>query len=167
MKNNPYSDLYNGYFDVRDPYTTNLDEIYQKPVSIPIYSPHEIFTDHALDDHYAAIALSKELEMVRQDKIHDVNLVYSLQRKLRSLNDKIESRDLDIFKYFHFIAARSFKQEMLKAAYRAYAHAKQVFVRQGDTSAQAHTDHQYYKKLLLDLQCNLEEERKIAILNAY
>lgn len=230
MNNPPYSNLYNGYFDVRDPYTKNLDEIYEKPVPIPAYSPDEIFTDHALDDHHAILALSKELEQLKQTETTDVNLIYSLERKLRGLITAAENRDQDIFRYFHFVAARNFQLETLKAGYRAYRMVKEAWQRQsriyeefseavksswagkpltmivntfkteleyifehdcygpelsdqvkaklnayssdlyaamGTFYQVAESAHARYKRRLLDFQSNLEEERKLAILNAY
>ncbi|HKG06767.1 MAG TPA: hypothetical protein VKB19_09940 [Pedobacter sp.] len=170
--NPPYSDLYKGYFDLRDPYTDDLERVYQDPLPIPIYTADELFC-----------------------------------------NQTLASIDLHIFKYFHFIAARSFVVESLKKLYLDYRDVKQNLLRQMELyAALSSTDkqdtemaltldeevdflfqdehyqselggrrtldladfysvvqhtHFKHKKALLDFQSNLEEERKIAILNAY
>lgn len=179
--NHPYSDIYKGYFDVRNPYTKDLKAVYQKPVPIPIYTVDQLFN-----------------------------------------NQNLENIDEHIFRYFHFVAARTHQLEQLKAMYVVYWHVKQDWERRieiyTDLSGGAdpilsqkfeaeleylanngryeselanntkHTLRNYknnlqaaltafyaiieyvhfkHKKALLDFQSNLEEERKMAILSAY
>lgn len=183
MNNNPpYSNLYKGYFDVHDPYTEHLEEIYERPVPIPIYTADDLFNNHQL-----------------------------------------ENIDLHIFRYFHFVAARSFELDTLKTMYIAYRYIKENLKRQMQVyfdlinapgedrpvysfktevgclfenecyqsamSADVKTAllasekdikhaldtfykvirevHFNYKKALLDFQSNLEEDRKMTILSMY
>lgn len=181
--NHPYSDIYKGYFDVRNPYTKDLEVVYQRPVPIPIYTADQLFN-----------------------------------------NQTLENIDEHIFRYFHFVAARTYQLEQIKAMYVVYWHVKQDWERQKeiytDLSEGVNADetalqkfkaeldylvsneryqsdlsgnikdtlrnyekdlpaalatfnsiiqgaHLKHKKALLDFQSNLEEERKMAILTAY
>jgi len=181
--NSPYSDLYKGYFDAREPYIKNLEEIYQKPLPIPCCGLEELFNDHSLQEQVQFQAIQEELDYLKQVCVAAQDsgtiehggqayakeqvpvLIQERERKAKQLAVTLETRDLDIFKYFHFVAARRDKLDLLKEKYLHYYKSCQDLALRSGNAIQDCC--QKAKKELLDFQSNLEEERKIAILNAY
>lgn len=139
-----YPEVYMGYFNYRDPFTDNLENIYQNPVVIPIYHIDQLFNDQAI----AAIKRMAEIEGNPDFK-----------EEFESLNAQLTERDQHIFKYFHFIAAQRHVLDELKMKYRDFyelEHTLKQFEAIGyDVSKARETDLVKRKKQLLDFQAHL------------
>jgi len=141
---NNYPEVYMGYFDHRDPFTENLEDIYQKPVVIPIYHIEELFNEKAITDI---------LRLNRIDRNPDFKAEYDI------LNARLREHDINIFKYFHFIAAQQHLLYELKAKYRDFyelEHTLRQFEAIGyDVTKARETDLKARKKSLLEFQARL------------
>nr|WP_121273610.1 hypothetical protein [Pedobacter schmidteae] len=139
-----YPDVYRGYFNYRDPFTQNLEDIYKKPIVIPIYHLDQLFNDQAL------------AEVNRWDEIKDNA---DLNTEWMQLDARLTERDEHIFKYFHFIAAQRHVLYELKSQYRDYyelEHTLKQFEAIGyDVHKARETDLQKRKTLLLNFQARL------------
>lgn len=139
-----YPDIYQGYFDHREPFTDNLDDIYQKPVVIPIYHIDEMFNDEAMDDVYRMKEIGEDPKFKAESD---------------QLKARLKERDMHIFKYFHFIAAQRHVLHELKMMYRDFYELehtlKQFEVIGYDVSKARETDLVKRKKALLDFQARL------------
>lgn len=139
-----YPDVYRGYFKYRDPFTQNLEDIYKKPIVIPIYHLDQLFNDQAL------------AEANRWAEIKDNA---DLNTEWMQLDARLTERDEHIFKYFHFIAAQRHVLYELKSQYRDYyelEHTLKQFEAIGyDVHKARETDLQKRKNLLLNFQARL------------
>lgn len=139
-----YPDVYTSYFTFRDPFTENLEDIYQKPVVIPIYHIDELFNDEAMS------AVQRLNEIIGKP---------DFQTEFDILQHHLMERDLHIFKYFHFIAAQRHVLDDLKTRYRDFYELEQTlkqFEAIGyDVSKARETDLVKRKKSLLDFQARL------------
>lgn len=139
-----YPEVYMGYFNYRDPFTDNLENIYQNPVVIPIYHIDQLFNDEAM----AAINRMTEIEGRPEYK-----------EEFEALNARLTELDQHIFKYFHFIAAQRYVLDELKMKYRDFyelEHTLKQFEAIGyDVSKARETDLVKRKKQLLDFQARL------------
>ena len=139
-----FPDVYKGYFDHRDPFTDNLEDIYQKPVVIPIYHLDEMFNEEAMNDIYRLNEILDDPEFKAESD---------------QLKTRLKERDIHIFKYFHFIAAQRHVLYELKMMYRDYYELehtlKQFEVIGYDVSKARETDLIKRKKALLDFQVRL------------
>lgn len=139
-----YPEVYRGYFDFREPFTENLEDIYQKPVVIPIYHIDELFNEQAIND----ICRFKEISKDPNRK-----------EECDFLVQQLKERDLNIFRYFHFIAAQRHVLHELKTKYRDFyelEHTLNRFEAIGyDVSKARATDLVVRKKALLDFQAGL------------
>jgi len=144
MYNENYPEIYQGYFNYRDPYIENQEDIYQKPVVIPIYHIEELFNDQVLND-------VRRFNEICNDP--DAKVEYEL------LGAQLKERDLHIFKYFHFIAAQRYVLDELKTKYRDFyelEHTLKQFEAIGyDVSKARETDLVKRKRQLLDFQARL------------
>lgn len=139
-----YPDVYMGYFNYRDPFTDDLENIYQNPVVIPIYHIDQLFNDQVM----AAVNRMAEIE---GDP--------AFKEEAEVLNAQLLERDQHIFKYFHFIAAQRHVLYELKMKYRDFYELEQTlkqFEAIGyDVSKARETDLVKRKKQLLDFQARL------------
>lgn len=139
-----YPDVYGGYFDYREPFTENLEDIYQKPVVIPIYHLDELFNAEAMNDIH---------------RLHEISNDSLFKEECELLNKRLKERDLNIFRYFHFIAAQRHVLWELKTKYREFYELEQTlkqFETIGyDVSKPKATDLIIRKKALLDFQAGL------------
>lgn len=139
-----YPDVYQGYFDYREPFTENLEDIYQKAVVIPIYHIDELFNEEAIND-------------IR--RLNEISNVPDFKDEYEILNNRLKERDLHIFQYFHFIAAQRHVLYELKIKYRDFyelEHTLKHFEAIGyDVSKARETDLPARKKSLLDFQARL------------
>jgi|GEM_PF-2500184 len=139
-----YPDVYQGYFDYREPFTENLEDIYQKPVVIPIYHIDELFNAQAINDICRLNEIGNNADFIEESEV---------------LNAQLKERDLHIFKYFHFIAAQRHVLYELKEKYRDFYELEQTlkqFEAIGyDVSKARETDLVARKKSLLDFQARL------------
>jgi len=139
-----YPDVFCGYFDYREPFTENLEDIYQKPVVVPIYHIEELFNDQAMNDVHRLAEISND--PVFKDEFD-------------RLNKQLKERDLNIFRYFHFIAAQKHVLHDLKNKYRDFyelEHTLKQFEAIGYNVNKARaTDLIFRKKALLDFQAGL------------
>jgi hypothetical protein len=139
-----YPDVYRGYFDYREPFTENLEDIYQKPVVIPIYHIDELFNDQAITDSCRLSEICKNPDFKAESDF---------------LNAQLRERDINIFRYFHFIAAQRHVLYELKTIYRDFyelEHTLKQFEAIGyDVSKARGTDLITRKKVLLDFQARL------------
>lgn len=139
-----YPDVYMGYFNYRDPFTENLENIYQNPVVIPIYHLDELFNVKAMSAIYRLLEIEGKAEFTDEAKV---------------LNAELMERDNHIFKYFHFIAAQRHVLYELKMMYRDFyelAHTLKQFEAIGyDVSKARETDLVKRKKQLLEFQARL------------
>lgn len=183
--NSPYSDLYKGYFDTRDPYTSNLDEIYQKPVPIPIYTADELFSNQILDNidqhifkyfHFIA-ARACQIEplkhmylaycSVKRDWDRQMQLYLEASELLNSGSDQLIE---DYNSNQSPSVLRTLRKE-IDYLFENNHYQIESFVKESLCLSDFYTivqrTHLKFKKALLDFQSDLEEERKMAILNAY
>jgi hypothetical protein len=139
-----YPDVYMGYFNYRDPFTDNLENIYQNPVVIPIYHIDQLFNDQAM----AAI-----------NRLTEIEGKPAYKEEAEVLNNQLLERDKHIFKYFHFIAAQRHVLYELKMKYRDFyelEHTLKQFEAIGyDVSKARETDLVKRKRQLLDFQAHL------------
>ena len=139
-----YPDVYQGYFDFREPFTENLEDIYQQPVVIPIYHIDELFNTQTMND---------------VNRLNEIRNNPEFKEEFEALDVKLKERDLHIFKYFHFIAAQRHVLYELKMKYRDFyelEHTLKQFEAIGyDVSKARETDLVARKKLLLDFQARL------------
>lgn len=139
-----YPEVYMGYFNYRDPFTDNLENIYQSPVVIPIYHIDQLFNDQA-------IATVKRMTEIEGNP--------DFKDEFENLNAQLTERDQHIFKYFHFIAAQRHVLDELKMKYRDFyelEHTLKQFEAIGyDVSKARETDLVKRKKQLLDFQAHL------------
>lgn len=144
MYNENYPEIYQGYFNYREPYVENLEDIYKKPVVIPIYHIEELFNDQVMTD-------VRRLDEICNDA--EAKAEYEL------LSVQLKERDLHIFKYFHFIAAQRYVLDELKMKYRDFyelEHTLKQFEAIGyDVSKARETDLVKRKRQLLDFQARL------------
>lgn len=144
MYNENYPEIYQGYFNYREPYVENLEDIYKKPVVIPIYHIEELFNDQIMTD-------VRRLDEICNDA--EAKAEYEL------LSVQLKERDLHIFKYFHFIAAQRYVLDELKMKYRDFyelEHTLKQFEAIGyDVSKARETDLVKRKRQLLDFQARL------------
>lgn len=181
----PYSDLYKGYFDVRDPYISNLEEIYQKPVPIPIYTAEELFSNQILDNidqhifkyfHFIA-ARACQIEPLKrmyltycaakQDWDRQIKLYLEASAVLESDSDRLTE---DHLAEQAPAVLPTLKKEIdylfENDRYQVASFDKETICL-SDFYTIVQRTHLKFKKALLDFQSDLEEERKMAILNAY
>ncbi|WP_256007532.1 hypothetical protein [Pedobacter deserti] len=121
--NSEYPALYNGYFDLREPFIKDLEDVYSKPIQIPACGPEEIFTDEAINLIAEARILGQQVLCMRNEAETATEAGDTLrcaEKSLKILEGKLVQLDLDAFRYFHFIAARRFELDTLKEKYRAY-----------------------------------------------
>jgi len=183
--NSPYSDLYKGYFDIRDPYTCNLEEIYQKPVPIPIYTADELFNNPILDNidqhifryfHFIAgvtfqIEPLKHMYLtyctIKQDWDRQIQLYLEASALLKSGSERLMEEDMTDKNPSVFQKLR----KEIDYLFGNDHYQVESFVKESICLLDFHTivqrTHLKFKKALLDFQSDLEEERKMAILNAY
>ncbi|WP_316815684.1 hypothetical protein [Pedobacter nyackensis] len=139
-----YPDVYKGYFDYREPFTENLEDIYLRPVVIPIYHIDELFNDQAINDIYRLQEISNKPDFKDECEI---------------LEAQLRERDMHIFKYFHFIAAQRHVLYELKTKYRDFYELehtlKQFEVIGYDVGKARETDLIKRKKSLLEFQAGL------------
>lgn len=139
-----YPEVYQGYFDYREPYTENLEDVYQKPIVIPIYHVEELFSVQALE------AIKRLKEIADDPEFYE---------EFEILNAQLKERDRHIFTYFHFIAAQRHVLYELKTKYRDFyelEHTLKQFEAKGyDVSKARETDLVARKKDLLDFQAHL------------
>lgn len=139
-----YPDVYQDYFNYRDPFTLNLENIYQKPVVIPIYHLDELFNGQAMAD----IA-----------RMNEIKGNPAFKEEFDQLNARLIERDEHIFRYFHFIAAQQYVLQELEMQYRDYyelEHTLKQFEAIGyDVSKARETDLVKRKKSLLSFQAKL------------
>jgi phosphoglycerol transferase MdoB-like AlkP superfamily enzyme len=139
-----YPDVYKGYFNYREPFTEKLEDIYQSPVVIPIYHIDELFNEQALNDIY---------------RLNEISNDPCLKDEYDLLNAQLKERDINIFRYFHFIAAQRHVLYELKMKYRDFyelEHTLKQFEAIGyDVSKARATDLIIRKKALLDFQAGL------------
>lgn len=139
-----YPDVYQGYFENREPYTENLDDIYQKPVVIPIYHIDELFNEQKINDVL---------------RLQEISGDPSFKEEFEALEARLKEHDLHIFRYFHFIAAQRHVLYELKTKYRDFYELEQTlkqFEAIGyDVSKARETDLVARKKSLLDFQARL------------
>lgn len=139
-----YPDVYQGYFDYREPFTENLEDIYQKAVVIPIYHIDELFNSDATNEAC---------------RFNEIKNNPDCKDEFEHLSARLKERDLHIFKYFHFIAAQRHVLYELKTKYRDFyelEHTLKQFEAIGyDVSKARETDLVARKKSLLDFQARL------------
>lgn len=139
-----YPDVYRGYFDDREPFTDNLEDIYQKPIVIPIYHIDQMFNDEAMKDI---------------NRLNEIGDDPEFKVESDQLRARLKERDMHIFKYFHFIAAQRHVLHELKMMYRDFYELqhtlKQFEVIGYDVSKARETDLVKRKKALLDFQALL------------
>lgn len=139
-----YPDVYMGYFNYRDPFTENLENIYQNPVVIPIYHIDQLFNDQAMSSIYRWCEIEGNPEY---------------KDEMEALNAALLERDKHIFKYFHFIAAQRHVLDELKMKYRDFyelEHTLKQFEAIGyDVSKARETDLVKRKRQLLEFQARL------------
>jgi len=144
IHNSSYPDIYQGYFDYREPYTENLDDIYQKPVVIPIYHIEELFNDQAMNDIY---------------RFNEICNDPNFKDEFEVLNAQLKERDMHIFRYFHFIAGQRHVLQELKMKYRDFYELEQTLkqfeVKGYDVSKARETDLVKRKRQLLEFQARL------------
>lgn len=144
MYDETYPEIYQGYFNYREPYTENLEDIYERPVVIPIYHIDELFNDQKMND------------VRRFNEICDNP---DAKEEFEVLNARLKELDLHIFKYFHFIAAQKHVLYELKEKYRDFyelEHTLKQFEAIGyDVSKAKETDLVKRKRQLLDFQARL------------
>lgn len=139
-----YAEVYKGYFNYREPFTENLEDIYLNPVVIPIYHIEELFNDQIINDIY---------------RFNEISGDPSFKDEYDLLDAQLKERDLHIFRYFHFIAAQRHVLYDLKLKYRDFYELEQTlkqFEAIGyDVSKARTTDLVARKKALLDFQAGL------------
>lgn len=139
-----YPDVYQGYFDYREPFTENLEDIYKMPLVIPIHHIDELFSPQAIIDAKRLCEIEGRPEF---------------KEEFETLSTQLKERDLHIFKYFHFVAAQRHVLYELKTKYRDFyelEHTLRHFEAKGfDVSKARESDLPARKKSLLDFQARL------------
>lgn len=113
--NNRFSDLYNGYYDYKNP--TPFDPGDQ-PVTTGSRSTGSFFSDEKVDDVYTAIALQNDIRTLKQiadktlpvktfdydgikyNREDSVSLLTRLEKELADLDERIKQNDIAVFHYF-------------------------------------------------------------------
>lgn len=112
---NTFPKVYNSYYDNKNPSFFDIQSVEHITNNIKL---EDLFSESKVEEVYTAISIQSDIETIRQisDKIFDVktfdydgvkyskkdckSLLSKLEKELKSLNEKIQSNDIEIFKYF-------------------------------------------------------------------
>ena len=130
---NSFSKKYNGYYDIKNPVSLDLDKEESLEATINF---NDLFSDEKVDVVYTAFALNNDIEMLksisnnkyvvktfdydgkRYKKKNAAELAEKLKEELNSTNEKIKNNDIDIFRYFNGIENIQNKPKELKRFYQ-------------------------------------------------
>ncbi|MBN2746158.1 MAG: M48 family metalloprotease [Bacteroidales bacterium] len=132
---NTFSEVYNGYYNDKNPSSFDLE-------SIPVYEEStafsELFSDKQVDLVYMAIALQNDIEVLKQmaDKTFAVKtfdydgrkykrkeskaLLAKLNVEIDQIKEQIKQNDIRIFNYFTNCEKETHNEQRLKAMYEEF-----------------------------------------------
>lgn len=132
---NSFSNVYNGYYDSKNPLFFDLDKIELGEVNKGV---SDLFSASMVDDVYTAISLEGDIASIKQisDDKNDVTtfdydgvkyakkdcnkLIATLEQELALLQEKIRGNDIDIFNYFYSVEQKANMRPSLAEHYRAF-----------------------------------------------
>jgi Zn-dependent protease with chaperone function len=133
--NNSFSKDYNGYYDNKNPLLFDLENIEE---NMNIESLKDLFSDEKVDLVYTANSLSNDIETLKQVanktiriKTFDYDgkrykrkeaqdLINTLNRSLKDINQSIQENDISIYSYFLNIEKSTSKKPELTDLYRQF-----------------------------------------------
>jgi len=155
--NNSFSDIYNGYYDIKNPIPFELEVNNSSNENVTL---SELFSDSILDKVYTAISLQNDIESIKQidSKVIQVKtfvydgikykrneckkILIRLEDELKQINEKIKENDIQIFLYFKNCEQKQHTSTHLKELYREFFEFDKQF----------ETRYEIYTKLSLELQ---------------
>ncbi len=132
---NTFSEVYNGYYNDKNPIPFDLDKIIIDEENLKF---DELFSDKQVDLVYLAIALQNDIEVLKQmaDKTFSVKtfdydgrkykrkeskaLLAKLNVEIDQVNEQIKQNDVRIFKYFANCETETHNEQRLKALYKEF-----------------------------------------------
>lgn len=133
---NAFSELFNGYYDNKDPLEHNFDSI--DLGESPDVALSDLFSDHAVDLVYSEIALQSDIQTLKGILTEEISvrtfdydgkkykrmdspaLIKSLEKELDALKNTIQNNDISIYKYFYNIESKLNVTGKLKEHYSQY-----------------------------------------------
>tara|TARA_R110002096_G_scaffold21043_7_gene68653 strand:- start:16084 stop:18153 length:2070 start_codon:yes stop_codon:yes gene_type:complete len=115
FKANTFSDIYNGYFDQKNPIIFDIEK-FKKPNSSQ--NIKDLFSEEKLDLAYTSLALEGDIETLKQiskkdfpiksfdysgrkyKKKESSKLIPGLEKELKEINKALEQNDIDIYNFF-------------------------------------------------------------------
>lgn len=140
-----YNDLFNCYYDNKNPNTFDIQEIVHQIDKYATKKAADLFSRESVDTVYLEIALENDLQIVRQiaDKTYKIktfdydgdrysnknckNLIPNLENELEALKQKITENDKAIFGHFYSVAQKQGKEADLVTQYKALFDIKKVY----------------------------------------
>lgn len=138
QRQNTFHQLYNGYFDFRNPLNELNSEDFEKPgLSIHLHA-NDFFSDENLSLIYLLDGINEDLNTLKQieDKVFEVKtfdydgkrytqqdcseLIERLESESKDLDDQLKKLDAQIFEYFLYLAFEQGRKEEFVNFYNHY-----------------------------------------------
>ncbi|PRY89897.1 M48 family metalloprotease [Mongoliibacter ruber] len=132
---NKFDDIYNGYYDNKDPMEFDLNAVGNNVLKIDL---EELYSDQNIDLVYSAIALQNDIETLKLISIKAIdvktfdydgekydqkdsnNLLRQLESDLAGLHEKVRQNDIKIFQFFHNCERQINQTNSLQFLYEEY-----------------------------------------------